>query len=408
MSVALSDLFKKLKEIRTYLIKIGPERRKKDIGESKLKEANVAYSQLENILCSVKTAIDNSEVSTDDAVELNHLVCSIHKIYSEIINLVTIDTCKDISKMAEEKISFDLKTAISLLPIMNGQENITKQLIDGIELYNSMLNNASKPLLINFVLKSRLSSSAKLRLKQSYSNIDLLLGDMRRHLLQKKSAVAIQSRLQSSKQGHRSIEAFGNELEDLFVNLTLEQANGDSCNYDILRPLNEKIAIKRFADGLNNSRLSTIIAARQFSSLSEAIRSAIDEQTLSNAGEHVNNFNHSRGRPFVRNNYGFRGRIGRTYNYHNRNEHNSNSIQSNSGFATRGRRGHISTWGSATRGAPHVTRAATSTSRGRGSMRGHAPRVQHTQCDTIEAEAAQNETPSSLSNTNKSMFFRSE
>jgi hypothetical protein len=400
MSVALSDLFKSLKEIRTYLIKIGPERRKKDIGESKLREANLAYSQLDNILCSVKTAIDNSEVSTDDTVELNRLVCSIHKTYSEIIKLVTIDTCKDILKMAEEKISFDLKTAISLLPIMNGQENITKQLIDGIELYNSMLNNASKPLLINFVLKSRLSSSAKLRLKQSYSNIDLLLSDMRRHLLQKKSAVAIQSRLQNSKQGHRSIEAFGNELEDLFVNLTLEQANGDSTNFDILRPLNEKMAIKRFADGLNNPRLSTIIAARQFDSLSEAIRSAIDEQTLSsNAGEHVNNFNHSRSRPFVRNNYGFRGSIGRTYNYHNRNERNSNSIQSDSGFATRGRRGHIST-----RGAPHVARAATSSTRGRGSMRGYAPRVQHTQCDAIEAEAS-HET---LSNANKSMFFRSE
>ncbi|CAG4979459.1 unnamed protein product [Parnassius apollo] len=113
-----------------------------------------------------------------------------------------------------DKISFDFKTAINLLPIMNGQKYVTKQLIDGIDMYNYKLDEASKKSLIVFVLKTRLSLSAKLRL--SYAAVDSLLSDMRKYLLQKKSAVA----LQNVKQSHRSIEAFGNLLEDIFSNFT--------------------------------------------------------------------------------------------------------------------------------------------------------------------------------------------
>jgi hypothetical protein len=36
---------------------------------------------------------------------------------------------------------FDIKTAIALLPIMNGHDDVTKQLIDGILMYSSLINN---------------------------------------------------------------------------------------------------------------------------------------------------------------------------------------------------------------------------------------------------------------------------
>lgn len=54
--------------------------------------------------------------------------------------------------MSGEK--FDIKTAIALLPVLTGQESITRQLIDGIELYNSMLETSSANSLIEFVLKA--------------------------------------------------------------------------------------------------------------------------------------------------------------------------------------------------------------------------------------------------------------
>ncbi|XP_063359875.1 uncharacterized protein LOC134649088 [Cydia amplana] len=179
------------------------------------------------------------------------------------------------------KPSFDVKTAIALLPVMTGQEDTTKQLIDGILMYSSIINSETQQVLIEFVLKTRLSSSAKLRLKTSYTSVELLIADMRTFLLPKKSSESIQAQLYRARQGRRTIEAFGAEIEDLFINLTISQADGNDSRYDILRPLNEKSAIKRFADGLADPKLSTIISSRQFTSLPEAIRTAIDEHSSS-------------------------------------------------------------------------------------------------------------------------------
>ncbi|XP_063893323.1 uncharacterized protein LOC135117650 [Helicoverpa armigera] len=230
---------------------------------------------------------------------------------------VQVTRSTESSKMADE--SFNLKTAIALLPVMTGKEQVTLQLIDGIQLYSSMITDNTKNQLIEFVLKTRLSEGAKLRLKSTYRNVESLVIDMRKHLIQKKSAVAIQSQLSTTKQGHRSIENYGNELEKLFVDLTIAQADGDDTKFGVLRPINEKIAIKRFSDGLSDPRLSTIVASRQFESLPEAIRAAVDEQTLSSDNNPVMNvrrFQNYRG-----NRRGFTNKNRGTRNYfQNRNQ----------------------------------------------------------------------------------------
>uniref|UniRef100_A0A2A4J5X7 Uncharacterized protein n=2 Tax=Heliothis virescens TaxID=7102 RepID=A0A2A4J5X7_HELVI len=75
-----------------------------------------------------------------------------------------------------------------------------------------------------------------------------------------------------------SIDEYGSELEQLFTDLTISQADGDSTKFVVLKPLNEKMAIKKFSDGLKNSRLSTIVAARNYDSLKDAIQGAKDEE----------------------------------------------------------------------------------------------------------------------------------
>lgn len=289
----LTYLHSNLVAIKEYISKLGPERRRSPLGIRKYDEACAEYKKLDCILSHVKRCIAKSEVSSCDLTLINDLVTQIHCIFNKINSLSCLSSSsvestssvedrldkEKYSKMATEK--FDIKTAISLLPILTGQEHISKSLIDGIELYSSLLSVDTHPQLINFVLKTRLSSSAKLRMKSNYDSVANLVSDLKKYILPKRSPVALQSQLQSCNQGSRSIEAFGTELEDLFVNLTIAQADNDNTKYDILRPLNEKVAIKRFADGLSNSRLSTIIASRQFDSLSEAIRTAKDEQSLS-------------------------------------------------------------------------------------------------------------------------------
>lgn len=126
---------------------------------------------------------------------------------------------------------------------------------------------------------------------------------MRNQLLPQKAATAIQSKLQTIRQNERSVADFGKEISELFSDLTISQANGNTDHYDILRPLNEKLAIKRFADGLPNSRLSTIIAARNFSTLKDAIQAAHEEEMTSNSSAQVTSMAQKPSRGFYRRPY---------------------------------------------------------------------------------------------------------
>ncbi|CAH0717077.1 unnamed protein product, partial [Brenthis ino] len=174
---------------------------------------------------------------------------------------------------------FDIKTATSLIPVMDNTEEITENIINGIEMYNEYLVDVTqKKLLISFVLKTRLSKSAKLKLKSEYDDVTSLIQDIRKFLLTKKSANSILTQLNNLSQNNMSIHEFGDKLSELFVGLTIAQSDGNPKSCEILRPINEKLAVKRFADGLRNRRLSTIISARDYSSLKDAVRAAEDEE----------------------------------------------------------------------------------------------------------------------------------
>ena len=65
--------------------------------------------------------------------------------------------------------AFSLKTAGGLLPQMDGNENTTKMLIDSINLYSQFLKAEDHKPLINFVLMTKLTESAKVRLQGTYA-----------------------------------------------------------------------------------------------------------------------------------------------------------------------------------------------------------------------------------------------
>ena len=276
MADSLEKYYGELLEVRKYLIKIGPERRQTGtISSKKLEEASVIFCKFESEfseICKQTHLFNAKELSA-----INKRRELIGKLFDEIKLLCGLCLKSKISK--EKMESFSLKTAVSLLPVMNDDENVTKQLISSIEMYNSLLDDKSKPTLINFILKTRLSESAKLRLSNKYESVELLVDDMKKHLLTKKSFIALQQQLMGSTQGNRSLEDYGKEIENLFVELTISQADGDMQKYEILKPLNEKMAIKRFASGVRNTSLSTIISARNYGNLKDVIRGAKDEET---------------------------------------------------------------------------------------------------------------------------------
>lgn len=146
---------------------------------------------------------------------------------------------------------------------------------------------------------------AKLKLRSSYSSVQDLLQDMRKELLPKKSAIAIQYQMQSIRQGDDSIDEYGKKLAEMFVNLTVSQSEGNPDTFKILKKLNENHAIKRFSDGLRNRRISTIIAARNYDSLKDAIQGAMDEEiTSSPSSGDMFTYNHRK----KLNNFSNRGR----------------------------------------------------------------------------------------------------
>lgn len=235
-----------------------------------VREINEKIQKSKNILLDRLTSLSNtaSSESSSNSVTVtrknssdnsdNHVL--VHKGNSE--------------NMAEK---FDLRTATSLLPCMDNSESTTKQLIDAIELYAQLLDDAGKTLLINYVLKVKLSQCAKLRLEKAYTSVESLIRDMKRHLLTKKSATALANQLHNVKQHQKSIDGFGKTIEELMVDLTLAQAENDENAVKVLSKINEKVAINAFANGLKNHELRTIIKARNFDNLKDAVCAAVEE-----------------------------------------------------------------------------------------------------------------------------------
>lgn len=313
MAQELKDLYNNLLEIRRYLVKIGPSRRKGNVIIAKLEETDKLIRHYNE--CLNKIGYLKGSVKEKEFLIIEQICLDFDKLYEEILNLCSEDSSqrpilsgKSIlqdTNMAK----FDLKTALNLLPVSKDDESSMLQLIDGIEYYKSELDQESQSKLVKFVLKSRLSRAAKLKLSTSYNDVDALLKDMKNQLLPKKSAAAIQRKLLNIRQNDLSIDEYGKQISEMFVDLTVSQANGNDSNYKILHPLNEKQAIKSFADGLRNRRLSTIIAARNLSSLQDAIQAAVDEEVLQpSTSSDVMTINSFDNNTYFRN---FRGRVKR-------------------------------------------------------------------------------------------------
>ena len=266
----------RLLEIYNYLIcesesirKLGPKRRQEKLGQQKFENVIALYKDY-------RLHIKTLHLTKSSDIELT---CeAIEETYKKIVNYMQVGTIEIVQKMD----NFDLKTASTLIPLMDGRQENIEQIIDGIEMYSNCLKGEeSKKLLISFVLKTRLSKTAKLKLNPEYSTIESLLLDIKKYLLTKKSANSLLSQINNLSQNNMSISKYGEKLEELFIGLTITQAGENEKAREILRPLNEQLAIKRFSDGLRNRRLSTIISARNYSALKDAVRAAEDEELAS-------------------------------------------------------------------------------------------------------------------------------
>lgn len=278
--------------------------------DPKIREEIKAYTvSINKYFEGIKYSLESRlvKIRTEQA---EHSEGNLSSVNSNIKTDFTDSDCSDESENMSEK--FDLRTAAGLLPVMDGTENSTKQLIDAIELYDALLDAAGKKLLTTYVLKTRLSQSAKIRLNSTYTTNANLVDDLRNYFITKKSIPFLSVQLNSAKQNGKSIEEFGKTIEELLVDLTITQADGNENSVTILREVNEKIAIHSFANGLQNHDLRTIIKARNYNKLNEAIQGAKDEELPKRDAQifHIRgrqNFRSGQGSRFFRgNNFGNR------------------------------------------------------------------------------------------------------
>lgn len=227
---------------------------------------NALLSEFENV---------KSRFKLDVISDIQTYVSATETLITDIQTVLAQRLDKGIT-MAE---SFDLRTAATLIPSMNGSEDTTKQLIDSIKLYAEMLKPEHQVFLINYVLKTRLSEEAKVRLAKNYNSVDMLVEDIQSNFITKKSATVLSSQLHHSQQLHKSVDEYGKEIEKLLSELTLAQAGSDENLLKLLRPVNETLAINSFCNGLKNNELRTILKARNCTTIKEAISIAKDEES---------------------------------------------------------------------------------------------------------------------------------
>ncbi|KAI4470028.1 hypothetical protein MML48_1g03798 [Holotrichia oblita] len=279
------------------MIEYNQERRKNvDLTNKKLLDLEQYMVQLEQLELELSKHAENIEIA-----------CNI-KIYSTGIRSTITETRIILEGRLDIEISmesFNLKTASSLLPSMDGNEDTTKQLVDSVNLYETFLKPEDKKHLINYVLKTRLSENAKIRLNKTYDTVDSLVSDIQKNFITKKSATTISNQLHNAKQFSKSIGEFGSEIEQLFSDLTLAQAENDENLVKSLRSVNEKIALNSFCNGIRNHELRTILKARNCTTLKEAINTAIDEEKNKPSSSNIFSYN-NRGYTNYRSNRGQR------------------------------------------------------------------------------------------------------
>lgn len=301
--VELGDFYKLYKWIDKFILNLGKEGQDRRNNLDRVNQFLLELDHFQNQYCKFKDQYGIFITLPEDISKVKRYISYLDSKFLEARSILAhrleriqiSDSSSNMPDPQGEK--FDLKTAASLLPNMDGTENGTKQLIDAIEFYNTFLNNEGKVLLVQYVLKTKLTQSAKIRLNSTYASVKDLLDDMRRCLITQKSAASLATQLHNCKQEGRSIEQFGRTIEQLFLDLTIAESNGNQNSLNILQGINEKLAINSFSNGLRNNDLRIIVKARNYQNLKDAIIGAQEEEkTIASSSSKGNNLFYSRGK----------------------------------------------------------------------------------------------------------------
>ncbi|KAK9877278.1 hypothetical protein WA026_017670 [Henosepilachna vigintioctopunctata] len=263
--MSLREIYQKLNnDLRTFRDNLRKDNTARRTDEEVINRKFKDLDKFKDYLAQVDKKFDQKVIDKEINDSSIEQILEIKDQINDKINnsLKILSTRRQETQATDHKImteQFNFRTASSLLPKLDGKIETIHHLIEGIELYESALDQINKPLLVNYVLKACIGHVEKIRLKQSYNSVDELIADIKTHFLPKQSASALAARLQACQQGSTDIEEYGRSIEILMSELTIAQAGNDARALEIFKGANEKIAVDVFARGIKNFKTRTII-----------------------------------------------------------------------------------------------------------------------------------------------------
>lgn len=140
---SLQELLVELKIVRDSIIKLSKEKRDTIQGRNKLQIAKELRTRFKCLFDEISQASSRQEVKAVDLNQVIRINSDFDKLFQDIECLVSVPLQNleakgdrvQFSKMGD----FDLKTALSLFPAIEGSEEQINKLVDSLEFYGGSI-----------------------------------------------------------------------------------------------------------------------------------------------------------------------------------------------------------------------------------------------------------------------------
>jgi len=233
--------------------------------------------------------------------------------------------------------TFDLLTAIKIIPQFNGDVRELENFLKIIDLYHETINEEGKAKLIDFIWCARLTPKTKTRLaaKAKPNNLAELKNNIQSTFKLTKTTHEIQGQISNLKQNNKSVKDYVDKLSLLIADLnTLQITEIGADNRETICKLNDKLALTIFQNGIKNELKPTIFAA-QCKTFSEAATLAEQIENPINGEQKILHFSTYNKNKFKNSNNRYTYGTNNNRNNTNSNGNGTNNYRVNNNFSRR-------------------------------------------------------------------------
>lgn len=200
-----------------------------------------------------------------------------------------IENCKVESKNIKTIMPFDSKVALKIIPSMKDKDDLHRfcRCVDIV--WKPLVEKNDKKFCLDIIISKLEKSAYDVVRYRDFENWPDLKKALENKFVKRRSQGIVSTELISLVQTN-DVSSFSDKIEALLGELNeICIFNQGVDNVDVIMELNERTALSSFVNGLNEP-LSTIVKARNFESLSDAIQQAIEEEISQKSKINKQNF----------------------------------------------------------------------------------------------------------------------